>query len=92
MFELSRLIARESEFARNPANPKRGRDFFRTLHREKNAEPRICQNRPSFGYFSWRSKKSDSPLGEIARYLSEKSRLQGIPGISFPVRNTCGAK
>jgi hypothetical protein len=60
LFEFSRLIARESEFARSPPNPKRAGDFFAALSR-KNAEP----GSPSFGYISWRIKKSDSSLGGI---------------------------
>jgi hypothetical protein len=61
MFELSRLIARNCEFRPSPDKSEARKGFFSQPYREKNAEP----GSPSFGYFSWRSKKSDSPLGEI---------------------------
>jgi hypothetical protein len=73
LFELSRLIARESEFARNPTNPKRGGKFFAASPR-KTAEP----GSPFFGYFLWRSKESNSPTaksgGDANAFGAKKER------------------
>jgi hypothetical protein len=60
LFEPSRLIAREGEFVRHPGKTKRARDFFRSLIAKKTQN----RGRLSLVIFLWRSKESNSPLGE----------------------------
>jgi hypothetical protein len=96
MFEQLRLIVRNCEFRPSPDKSEARKGFFSQLYRDKNAEPRICQSRPFFGYFLWRSKESDSPFGEISP-RPKKKRVEHntqIPVVSFKLpnrRNTCGA-